>query len=167
MTGPHGVREPTLDHPVDAADISDEPDFTAANFDGAGNTYSAQALTAAGLAAGAAVTHDGITFTWPDVPPGQPDNVVAQGQTILLSGSGTTLGFLGAGSPGDESGTGPCTTPTATRAASPSRWKTTCATCMPAESQISKSSSGTRRPRNGRPPGRPASRALAAPAGAP
>lgn len=32
--------------------------------------------------------------------------MVAQGQTILLSGSGTTLGFLGAGSPGDESGTG-------------------------------------------------------------
>ena len=40
-----------MDHPVDAADISDEPDFTAANFDGAGNSYSAQALTAAGLAA--------------------------------------------------------------------------------------------------------------------
>ncbi|MGA2829764.1 MAG: glycoside hydrolase family 2 TIM barrel-domain containing protein [Streptosporangiaceae bacterium] len=86
--------------------ISDDSDFTAADFDGAGNSYSAQALTAAGLGPGAAVTHDGITFTWPDVPPGQPDNVVAQGQTILLSGSGTTLGFLGAGSPGDESGTG-------------------------------------------------------------
>ena len=89
--------------------ISDDPDFTAADFDGDGNSYSAQALTAAGLGPGAAVTHDGITFTWPDVPPGQPDNVVAQGQTILLSGSGTTLGFLGAGSPGDESGTGTVT----------------------------------------------------------
>ena len=86
--------------------ISDDSGYTAANFDGAGNSYSAEALAAAGLAAGAVVSHDGITFTWPDVPPGQPDNVVAQGQTILLSGSGTTLGFLGAGSPGDESGTG-------------------------------------------------------------
>jgi beta-galactosidase len=86
--------------------ISDDADFTAANFDGVGNSYSAQALTAAGLGAGAAVTHDGITFTWPDVPPGQPDNVVAQAQTILLSGSGTTLGFIGAGSPANESGTG-------------------------------------------------------------
>jgi hypothetical protein len=86
--------------------ISDDSDFTAADFDGVGNSYSAQALTAAGLGPGAAVTRDGITFMWPDVLPGQPDNVVAQGQTILLSGSGTTLGFLGAGSPADESGTG-------------------------------------------------------------
>ncbi|MGZ4666643.1 MAG: glycoside hydrolase family 2 TIM barrel-domain containing protein [Frankiaceae bacterium] len=66
--------------------ISDDSDVMAANFDGVGNSYSAPALTAAGLAAGAGVTHDGITFTWPDVPPGQPDNVLAQGQTILLSG---------------------------------------------------------------------------------
>jgi len=63
-------------------------------------------LAAAGLATGAVIKHDGITFTWPDVPAGEPDNVVAQGQTILLSGSGTTLGFLGAGSPGNESGSG-------------------------------------------------------------
>jgi beta-galactosidase len=86
--------------------ISDDSDISAADFDGAGNSYSAQALAAAGLAPGAVITHDGITYTWPDVPAGQPDNVVAQGQTILLSGSGTTLGFLGAGSPGDESGSG-------------------------------------------------------------
>jgi beta-galactosidase len=89
--------------------IGDDSAVGTANFDGTGNSYSAQALTAAGLAPGAAVTHDGITFTWPGVPPGQPDNVVAQGQTILLSGSGTTLGFLGAGSgtrPGGAKGTG-------------------------------------------------------------
>ena len=42
------------------------------------------------------LTHDGITFTWPDVLAGEPDNVVAMGQTVLVSGSGTTLGFLGA-----------------------------------------------------------------------
>jgi beta-galactosidase len=86
--------------------ISDDSGFTAASFDGLGASYSAQALAAAGLAPGAAVTHDGITFTWPDVPAGHPDNVLAQGQTILASGSGTTLGFLGAGSPGRENGTG-------------------------------------------------------------
>jgi beta-galactosidase len=85
--------------------ISDDSDITAADFDGVGNSYSAEALTAAGLAPGATLTHDGITFTWPDVSPGQPDNVVAQRQTILLSGSGTALGVLGAGSPG-ESGSG-------------------------------------------------------------
>jgi beta-galactosidase len=86
--------------------ISDDSDVTAADFDGVGNSFSAQALAAAGLGPGATVTHDGITFTWPAGPSGQPDNVVAQGQTILVSGSGTTIGFLGAGSPADESGTG-------------------------------------------------------------
>ncbi len=86
--------------------IGDDSALGAASFDGTGNSYSAQALTAAGLAPGAAVTHDGITFTWPDVPAGQPDNVVAQGQTILLSGSGTRLGFLGAASAGAGKGTG-------------------------------------------------------------
>jgi len=88
------------------AGISDDSAVTAANFDGVGNSYSAQALAAAGLGQGAAVTHDGITFTWPSAPPGQPDNVIAQRQTILLSGSGGTLGFLGAGSPGNATGTG-------------------------------------------------------------
>jgi beta-galactosidase len=86
--------------------ISDDSDIAGADFDGVGNSYSTQALTAAGLAAGATITHDGITFTWPDIQPGQPDNVVAQGQTILLSGSGTTLGVIGAGSPASESGSG-------------------------------------------------------------
>ena len=88
------------------AGISDDSAVSAANFDGVGNSFSAQALTAAGLGPGATVTHDGITFTWPAGAPGQPDNVVAQGQTILVSGSGTRLGFLGAGSPASESGTG-------------------------------------------------------------
>jgi beta-galactosidase len=59
-----------------------------------------------GLTPGATITHDGLTFTWPDVEPGQPGNVVAEGQTILLSGSGTTLGVIGAGSPSSESGSG-------------------------------------------------------------
>jgi beta-galactosidase len=88
-------------------------DFTVAtaDFDGAGLSYSEQALTSAALGPGAVITHDGLTFTWPDVPAGQPDNVIAAGQTILLSGSGTTLGFLGAagstgsGAQGGASGT--------------------------------------------------------------
>jgi beta-galactosidase len=96
----------TLADAFNNAGISDDSDVSAADFDGVGNSYSAQALTAAGLAPGATVTHDGLTFTWPDTQPGQPDNVVAEGQTILLSGSGTTLGILGAGSPSAESGPG-------------------------------------------------------------
>lgn len=82
--------------------ISDDSNVGAANLDGVGNSYSEQALTAAGLAPGAAVVHDGITFTWPGVPAGQPDNVVAEGQAVLMAGSGTTLGFLGAGTPSDN-----------------------------------------------------------------
>ena len=78
--------------------ISADADVTAADFDGTGTSYSEQALTSVGFGPGAVITHDRLTFTWPDVPAGQPDNVVAAGQTILLSGSGTTLGFLGAAS---------------------------------------------------------------------
>jgi hypothetical protein len=50
----------------------------------------------AGLTSGGRISHDGITFTWPAVAVGQPDNVLAGGQTILVSGSGSTLGVLGA-----------------------------------------------------------------------
>ncbi|HLK73343.1 MAG TPA: glycoside hydrolase family 2 TIM barrel-domain containing protein [Streptosporangiaceae bacterium] len=86
--------------------ISAENDASAADFDGTGTSYSEQALTSVALGPGAVVTHDGLTFTWPDVPAGQPDNVVAAGQTILLSGSGTTLGFLGAAGSGGQHGPG-------------------------------------------------------------
>jgi len=37
-----------------------------------------------------------VQITWPDVAPGQPDNVVADGQTVAVSGTGTTLGEVGA-----------------------------------------------------------------------
>ena len=51
------------------------------------------------------MTADGVTFTWPDVPSGEPNNVVASGQIIALSGSGSTLGFLGVANNGIASGT--------------------------------------------------------------
>ena len=93
----------TLADAFNNAGISDDADIIAVGLDGAGVSYSEQALTAAGLGPGAVLTHDGITFSWPDVLAGQPDNVVAMGQTVLVSGSGTTLGFLGA-STGDGTG---------------------------------------------------------------
>lgn len=77
------------------------------DFDGFGYSYSEQALTAAGLAPGASVTSEGVRYVMPHVPAGRPDNVQASGQTILapdLPGA-TLLGFLGAGSGGDASGT--------------------------------------------------------------
>jgi hypothetical protein len=86
--------------------ISDDANPTGANFDGGGASYSAQALAAAGLTPSATITHDGVTFTWPNAQPGQPDNVVAGGQTFPISGSGNTLGLLGASDYGDSSGNG-------------------------------------------------------------
>jgi beta-glucosidase len=86
--------------------ISDDSNTSAGNIDGGGLSYSAQALAAAGLTPGAAITHDGITFTWPSAAAGTADNVVATGQTIALQGAGTSLGFLGTGDYGTASGAG-------------------------------------------------------------
>ena len=88
--------------------ISDDSDIAAANFDGHGNSYSEQALTAAGLAPGASVTVDGGTLQWPSVPAGTPDSVLADGQTISLAGSpaATQLIVLGASSGAKASATG-------------------------------------------------------------
>ncbi|HZR51258.1 MAG TPA: glycoside hydrolase family 3 C-terminal domain-containing protein [Streptosporangiaceae bacterium] len=91
---------------IDNVGISDDSNPSAGNLDGGGASYSAQALAAAGLTPGATITHDSLTFTWPSAQPGTPDNVVAGGQTIAVSGSGTTLGLLGAGDYGAASGTG-------------------------------------------------------------
>jgi beta-galactosidase len=85
--------------------ITDD-DIVVGDFDGVGNTYSWQALASAGLARGASLTHDGLAFSWPDTPSGALDNVIAVGQTIAVSGSGTKLGFLGASSSNSLSGTG-------------------------------------------------------------
>ena len=86
------VEYPSLAAAFNNTGISDDSDAAAANFDGAGYSYSRQALTAARLAPGAAVAHNGLSFTWPNVPAGKPDNVIAMGQTIRLSGTGTRLG---------------------------------------------------------------------------
>ena len=98
----------SLDNAFNNPGISDDAETSSGNLDGGGLSYSAQALAAAGpsLTPGASVTHHAFTFTWPNVPAGTPDNVTAGGQTIALSGAGTTLGFLGAGDYGSASGNG-------------------------------------------------------------
>jgi beta-glucosidase len=88
--------------------ISDNADESVADYDGSGDSFSAQALAAAtptALTPSTKVTIGGTTFTWPDVAAGTPDNVVAAGQTIAMSGSGTDLGFLGSGQNGTATGT--------------------------------------------------------------
>ena len=100
------VEYPSLAAAFNNTGISDDSAVTAADFDGVGNSYSLQALAAAGLTPGATVSHDGLSFTWPDIPAGQPDNVLALGQTVLTGGTGSKLGFLGASSPSSALGTG-------------------------------------------------------------
>jgi hypothetical protein len=88
------------------AGISDDNNVTAANFDGGGASYSAQALAAQGWTPGTTKTVDGVNFTWPQSTPGWPDNAIAQGQTINVTApSGTqTLAFLGAATNGPSEG---------------------------------------------------------------
>jgi len=83
--------------------ITDDADPTAGDLDGDGNSYSAQALAAAGLTPGGPLTAGGITFTWPHF---SPDNVIADGQAFSIHRSGTVLGVLGACTYGAASGTG-------------------------------------------------------------
>jgi len=80
--------------------VSDDANPTVGNLDGAGYSYSAQALAAVGVTPGATV--DG--FTWPDIPAGQPNTVTTAGQLVQLNGSGATLSFLGTGTNGVQSG---------------------------------------------------------------
>jgi beta-glucosidase len=110
-TATTGAPYSSLAAAYDNAGISNDSDPSAADFDGTGESFSAQALavgTPTPLTAGGQATIGGTTFTWPSAV-GAPDNVIADGQTIDLSGSGTDLGFLGAGAFGTASGTGTIT----------------------------------------------------------
>lgn len=104
----------------DNAGIASDDALTVADIDGSASSLSAQALAAAGLTPGAAVTYNGVTFTWPDTRPGNLDNVICSGQTVLLSGSGSRLAFLGTSTWGAGKGTARSSTPTAPSRRSPS-----------------------------------------------
>ena len=96
--------------------ISDDSNPGAGNLDSGNRSFSAQTLAAAGLTPGARVTHDGLTFTWPDTAPGTSDNTwitapttsLTQTPSYPITGTGTKLGFL-ATAAGDTSGTGTIT----------------------------------------------------------
>ncbi|MEW2399681.1 beta-glucosidase [Streptomyces sp. NPDC046862] len=90
----------------DNAGIASDDALTVANIDGSNSSLSAEALASVGLAPGATVTYDGVPFTWPDTRPGNKDNVVSSGQTVLLSGSGSRLSFLGTSTWGEGKGEG-------------------------------------------------------------
>lgn len=82
----------------------DNGDHNEADYDGGGVSYSRQALGAAGLAPGATVTNHGLTFTWPAVPVGDPDNVPADGQLLNLNvpAGATKLSFVGSAVNGNQ-----------------------------------------------------------------
>ncbi|MBM9506681.1 glycoside hydrolase family 3 C-terminal domain-containing protein [Actinacidiphila acididurans] len=105
-SGAVNIAYPSVTAAFGNTGISDDANTTAGNFDGGGASYSAQALAAAGLTPGGAFHHDGVTFTWPNVAAGTPDNIVAGGQTVPLSGSGSTLSFIGSAAYGTASGSG-------------------------------------------------------------
>ncbi|HZC51977.1 MAG TPA: glycoside hydrolase family 3 C-terminal domain-containing protein, partial [Mycobacterium sp.] len=86
------------------AGISNDNSAVSAYFDGSGLTYSAQALAAAGFQGGSTVSVAGIDYSWPE--PNVPDNIVAHGQVLPVSGSGRLLVILGASAFGTSSGTG-------------------------------------------------------------
>ena len=67
------------------------------DYDGEGNSFSRERLAELGVTPGAELEVEGATFTWPDVPAGEPDAVASRGQLISLEGSGTQLAVLGSG----------------------------------------------------------------------
>ena len=96
---------PTLQQAFNNVGITTAADATAGNYDGIGDSLSAAGLAADALTPGKPLLHDGLRVTWPDAAPGQPDNVVADGQTVALAGTGTTLGVVGSSAYGSTTGT--------------------------------------------------------------
>ncbi|MGW7258983.1 GH92 family glycosyl hydrolase [Streptomyces sp. NPDC054834] len=93
----------TLLAAYDSTGVSDDTgDHDEADYDGGGWSYSRQALAAAGLTPGHQSTVDGLTFTWPDSPPGRPDNVSSAGQTIELPTPAAELSFIGSAVNGNQ-----------------------------------------------------------------
>jgi hypothetical protein len=89
---------------------SDDKSPGAANFDGLGDSYSAQALQADGCNPGDNAFFGGTTgtvFQWPAGTSGTPNNIIATGQTLPVNplAQTTLLAFVGAAVGGPVSGT--------------------------------------------------------------
>jgi len=100
-----------LERLFDNRAVGDDTAPGTADFDGAGNSLSAQDLRAAGWTPGRTIALDAARLIWPRSAGRQPDNVIADGQSVRLRGRGDALTFLVAssspGGPGaGASGTG-------------------------------------------------------------
>jgi hypothetical protein len=80
-------------------------DRTAANYDGAGNSYPADLLQQHGFSSGTTFTTHGIAFQLPSFTNSGYDNWQTAGQVIPLQGKGKTLAFLGSATNGPSVGT--------------------------------------------------------------
>lgn len=91
----------------DDTGASPDGNESCANYDGVGYSYSADALAAVGFTPGATVKADGLTFTWTNGKPCSSDNILAAGQTMLVSGpaGANTLGLLESSTDGGTQGT--------------------------------------------------------------
>jgi hypothetical protein len=100
-TTPNPASPDNLAPYYDNPGISDDC-TRAGDYDQEANSYSAQALAAAGLVPGKDVLWNGLVFQWPNVANGLPDNVMSAGQTmpLFVAAGASTLGFLGSASNG-------------------------------------------------------------------
>ena len=86
--------------------ISTDGGTSAADYDGDGYSYSANALAAQNVTPGGTITSDGVSYTWPDVQAGQLDNIEANGQTIPLAPTtATKIGLIGSATNAPSTGT--------------------------------------------------------------
>jgi predicted alpha-1,2-mannosidase len=85
---------------------SDDSNPNAANFDGGGWSYSAEALAAQQVTPGSTLTVGDISYSWPPSAPGEPDNAITEGQHVSVNAPAGTqqLGFLGSASGGNSQG---------------------------------------------------------------
>ncbi|NUS11827.1 MAG: beta-glucosidase [Streptomyces sp.] len=112
-SGDYGTQAPvtvsyaSLTAAFDNSGISDDANTKTGSIDAEGASFSLQALAAQGWTAGRSTDHDGVSFPWPATAgTGQPDNVVAGGQAVEITGTGGRLGFVGTSTFGSTSGTG-------------------------------------------------------------
>ncbi|MFE5562393.1 FG-GAP-like repeat-containing protein [Streptomyces sp. NPDC056544] len=99
-TTAHAATHATVREAFNNTAISPDGDPAAADFDAAGRSLSATDLDKAGWRRGTRVTIGATTYTRADVAPGQPDNVLATGQTLAIRGAGNALGFLASATSG-------------------------------------------------------------------
>ncbi|MGQ4426424.1 M4 family metallopeptidase, partial [Streptomyces violaceoruber] len=102
-----GPAAASLASTFDNVAVTADDDTSPGNIDGGGASFSAKALSDAGVTAGSTVAHSGVALSWPSTSgSGEADNTLADGQTIALNGTGNTLGFLVSATYGPVGGTG-------------------------------------------------------------